>query len=252
MWDGIRRTRIAKARREQQQHTTYQRAEVSLQQHHDQHRALSAAPVNLDAIEHEEQLSLFTQDEQPAAVNDEFDIEVEYEETDIDADTGAMNNIDMMDTVTSELSDEQHPEFDPENVIALYVMAREGYYFTGQQVLQALLKSGCRYGKHHIFHRHVRLDGKGPVYFSIASAKQPGTFDIRNMHGEKTTGLCLFMSATNPQNTDMIFQLMREAARTLAEELHAHVCDEERKPLSYARIKKYNTRIKQLTEVAVA
>jgi len=127
-----------------------------------------------------------------------------------------------------------------QDLLVLYVLAPNGQFFLGYELLQALLAGGLRYGHKRIFHRHEDLSGKGEVLFSLASATEPGCFDIENMGAFACSGLCLFASlqALQPQ---LVWQTMLETARQLADDLGGAVYDAKRQLLtdtSIAQIEK--------------
>ncbi|MDO3385586.1 cell division protein ZipA [Gilvimarinus sp. SDUM040013] len=116
----------------------------------------------------------------------------------------------------------------PDEVIIINVMAREGTQFAGDQLLDVLLQCGMRYGEMNIFHRHAQDSGDGPVQFSLANMVQPGTFDLDGMDNFTTPGVSLFL--TLPMRSDSIkaFDNMRYTAQTVAETLSGELKDEQR------------------------
>lgn len=62
--------------------------------------------------------------------------------------------------------------------IILYVMAPKDQAYRGYELLQSLLAVGLRYGEMNIFHRHAEKSGRGPILFSLASAAEPGIFEL--------------------------------------------------------------------------
>lgn len=123
------------------------------------------------------------------------------------------------------------PVLDPIYAV-IHVMAREGARFDGPNVLQALLSMGLKHGKMSIFHRHEEAQGRGAVQFSVASAVEPGIFDLDTMGSFSTPGLTLFMSVPGPKAPLAAYDLMIETADKLADRLDGEVQDAQHQPLS--------------------
>ena len=68
----------------------------------------------------------------------------------------------------------------PQKIIAMRVNAVPPSHLDGARLKQALLAEGLEFGRYDIFHR-LHPDGR-PV-FSVASLREPGTFDRRG-HGD--------------------------------------------------------------------
>ena len=62
------------------------------------------------------------------------------------------------------------PTKKPDHFIVFYLMAPEEALYAGYELLQALLSAGLRFGKQHLFHRHVHKDGRGETLFHCAQA----------------------------------------------------------------------------------
>ncbi len=120
--------------------------------------------------------------------------------------------------------------------ILLHIMAQRGRHFAGYELLQALLSAGFRYGSMSIFHRHEGMNGKGKTLFSLASAVEPGTFDMASIGGFSCPGLILFMQVDKNKNSAAVFDLMLNTARQLADDLDGHLLDAQRKPLGAQKI----------------
>lgn len=128
-------------------------------------------------------------------------------------------------------SDEQ-----PMFLVTLHIKALSNRRLGGDELLQALVSSGCRYGDMDIFHRHEKASGHGGIMFSIASMVKPGTFDIDNMHEFSTPGVTLFFSAPSQFNPLVVYDLLLKTAYKLAKLLDAEILDDAREPLTNAKI----------------
>lgn len=125
----------------------------------------------------------------------------------------------------------EYDDVAPPDVIILHIFAKNNRRFVGYELLQAILACGFRFGDMDIFHRHQHANGRGKVLFSLASAVEPGTFDMNAMGGYTCLGLTLFMHPTEVKQAIAVFDLMLNTARELAKDLEGVVLDENRQPL---------------------
>lgn len=133
-------------------------------------------------------------------------------------------------------------------IIILHLMAAENQPFTGYELLQALLSTGLRFGHMNIFHRHQNMDGTGEILFSVASIKEPGTFEMSKMGGFKTPGLAMFLRAETTTDPLHAFDTMLNTAKQLIDDLGGAVLDENRQPLEEEKISDWRNQIQQLLE----
>jgi len=120
-----------------------------------------------------------------------------------------------------------------EHISALYVMAKEGQSFTGYELLQALLSAGLRYGEMSIFHRYQEPNIQKGILFSLASATEPGTFDMQNIGAFSCCGLTLFLrKLANEDEGLKHYEMMLRTARQLTEDLDGILMDHNRKPMA--------------------
>ncbi len=129
-------------------------------------------------------------------------------------------------------------------VLVLHVMAKDNKQFVGYELLQALLSQGLRFGHMDIFHRYHDTNGKGPVMFSLASAMEPGTFDMHNMGAHRSKGLTLFMQLSGNQTIDGDrFDMMYNSALNLASELDGRLFDNKRQPFNETTLVHYHSMV---------
>lgn len=134
-----------------------------------------------------------------------------------------------------------------EQLLVIHVMAQSEQSFMGYELLQALLTIGLRYGDMHIFHRYQSYKGSMRLLFSLASATEPGTFDLNNMGGFSCRGLSLFMNLNHLKyDAHEAFELMWETAQQLAYELGGDIYNDIRQPLGSEELAKYRQRIAAL------
>ncbi|MHB1271478.1 MAG: cell division protein ZipA [Rhodanobacter sp.] len=123
-----------------------------------------------------------------------------------------------------------------ERIVTLFVIAREGSFFHGPDMVVAAEKAGLEYGDMGIYHRLV--DGKrelGPI-FSVANMLKPGNFDLGRLDALRTPGVSFFMTLPAPLPALDAWDAMLPTAQRLAELLDGQVLDEERNALGRQRI----------------
>ncbi len=115
----------------------------------------------------------------------------------------------------------------PPEVLVLYVLAQQGSHFHGYELQQVLSNQDLQFGDMNIFHRYSADDISKPI-FSVASATEPGTFDIDHMGTVSCLGLCLMMPFNEQPQDKAIFTEMFDTAQLLADELYAEVYDHQK------------------------
>lgn len=128
-------------------------------------------------------------------------------------------------------------------LIVLYVLANPEEPFVGYELLQTLLSAGLRYGEMSIFHYYQQTpSGQGDSLFSVASAVEPGVFDLANVGAIVCPGLTLFMSPQIESSVNA-FETMLDTAYQLADDLNGVLCDAQRIPLTETKITEYRNKI---------
>jgi cell division protein ZipA len=84
-----------------------------------------------------------------------------------------------------------------------------------------------------VFHR---LHAGGEPVFSLASLKEPGTFDPATMDGASYRGVAMFAILPGPLPAAQAFDVLVEAAGALASRLGGLLQDERGAALSMARL----------------
>jgi cell division protein ZipA len=132
-------------------------------------------------------------------------------------------------------SPSKEPERKPaaQKIVAVRVVAAAGAHFAGTRLLDALTADGFTFGRYQIFHR---LDDAGRPLVSLASLKEPGTFDPEAMPGAQFRGIALFTVMPGPLSGVRAFDELIVTARALAATLGGQLQDERGSPLSLARI----------------
>jgi cell division protein ZipA len=126
-------------------------------------------------------------------------------------------------------------------------MANKGEKVAGQQLLDAVLSAGLRYGAMKIFHRHLSDDGSGPVLFSMANLVNPGTFDLNTMSDLEVPGVTLFMALDDIEDPVDALNIMIEAVDSIVGDLKLNVMDESRSSMTRNTIDHYRQRARDVS-----
>lgn len=121
-----------------------------------------------------------------------------------------------------------------QKIVTLRLVARNRGNFKGDDLVLSLRGIGMRHGKFGIFHR---LDGddEDATIFSAASLVEPGSFDLANIREQQIPGISLFLVLPGPVDGAEAFDMMMEAARTVAQALDGELLDESGSNLSIQR-----------------
>ena len=123
----------------------------------------------------------------------------------------------------------------PQKILAIRVTASAPARFDGAELLKALRSEGLGFGRYDIFHR-LHDDGR-PIY-SVASLREPGTFDIESMPTTYFPGIAMFAVLPGPVSAAEAFDEMIFAARAFATHLNGSLADERGAPLTALRVGK--------------
>lgn len=108
----------------------------------------------------------------------------------------------------------------------LHVLAKKHQFISGYLLLQELLAADLRYGAKKIFHRFEQTNGHGNILFSVASATEPGIFDLQYMANQQFSGITLFMDCSALADPAQAKTLMFETAVRLADALGCRLMDQ--------------------------
>ena len=122
----------------------------------------------------------------------------------------------------------------PQKIVTLRLVTRDRGFFKGDDLALSLRGIGMRHGKFGIFHRYDGNDDEKTI-FSAASLVEPGSFDMANIKDQEIPGISLFLILPGPIDAAEAFDMMMEAARTLAQGLNAELLDESGSNLSIQR-----------------
>jgi cell division protein ZipA len=130
------------------------------------------------------------------------------------------------------------------DIIVLSIMSRYPGTFFGRNLLEAFQEVYLYYGDRQIFHRYENQDGTGQKIFSVASAVEPGYFDLSKMDSYKTPGLTLFFALSRPNQSIAAFEQMLRTAKLLAMRLDGELQDDRRRSLTVQMIEQYRERVR--------
>lgn len=120
-----------------------------------------------------------------------------------------------------------------EKIIVLNILPREPEKrFHGNDLLDVFDRAGLEYGRFDVFHR-MKDTANGPQsVFVVASATEPGSFDVTEMADQNFKGISMFMVLPGPVRGVDGFADMLATARRIAQQLDADVKDRNRSTLT--------------------
>jgi cell division protein ZipA len=121
----------------------------------------------------------------------------------------------------------------PQKIVALRITAPAATPFEGRALREAVAAERLEFGRYQVFHR---LHASGEPVFSLASLKEPGTFDPATMDGGNYRGVALFTVLPGPLPPAQAFDALVEAAGSLAGRLGGLLQDDRGASLSMARL----------------
>ena len=175
------------------------------------------------------------------------------------ADSGEETNVE--DTTVVSFEPEAHPQhvsaetkvsdssggvvepIQPAEIVVINVMARDGYTFSGDDLLQVLINAGLKFGEMNIFHKRLGNDSKSLLVFSVANILNPGTFDLNNLDSFSTLGISLFLALPTAINNMDAFEQMLAVAQQVGSTLDGELKDDHRNVMTAQTIQHYRQRI---------
>lgn len=130
-----------------------------------------------------------------------------------------------------------------EDLIVINIIAKNDGYFASYDLLQAISATGMQYGAMNIFHYYEQsIHGKISL-FNLASATEPGEFDLNHIGDLTCKGLTLFMNIRQVPDAFEAFELMLGTAEQLADDLEGDLYTAHRAPWSDEIMLQYHKRI---------
>lgn len=120
-----------------------------------------------------------------------------------------------------------------QRIVALRVVAPLPSRFEGSLLHEAVLAEHFEFGRYQIFHR---IDRSGRPVLSLASLREPGTFDPATMAGAAYAGVAIFAVLPGPLSAREAFEELLATARALASRLGGQMQDERGVPLTAQRV----------------
>lgn len=109
-----------------------------------------------------------------------------------------------------------------DEIICINVLAKEGQ-FVSYDLLQAITATGMQYGAMNIFHYYESTPQGTVTLFSLASATEPGDFDLNHIGDFVCAGLILFMKIHQVPDAEEVFEIMLDTAEQLADDLQGEL-----------------------------
>ena len=135
------------------------------------------------------------------------------------------------------------PEHFAEDFLIIHVIAKNGGYFASYDLLQVISTTGMQYGPMNIFHYYDEASSGKVSLFNLASATEPGEFDLDHMGDFSCAGLTLFMNMRQVPDPMEAFEIMLVTAEQLAEDLEGDLCAAHRIPWNEEIMKYYQDKI---------
>jgi cell division protein ZipA len=133
-----------------------------------------------------------------------------------------------------------------EDLVVVHIKAMPGKTFVGYGLQQALASAGLQFGEMSIFHFYEEMTSRQTILFSVASAVEPGIFDLQRMGGFSTPGLSLFMTIANCADPLTTLNQLLETAHQLADDLGGQLYDQHHKLFTDKTIAEYRNRVQEM------
>ena len=128
-----------------------------------------------------------------------------------------------------------------DELVMVNVLAPKGQPFVGGGLVEALRARGLRYGEMNIFHRIDPMT-KSTLY-SVVNVVEPGTFDMSDLDGFRSPGVCFFMQLPGPEQPMEAFEDMLNVARDVSLRTGGSLLDENRSVMTGQTVEHYRQRI---------
>lgn len=128
------------------------------------------------------------------------------------------------------------------DLIVFYIMPKSDATINGRILKDTLLRANLEFSNMQIFNYYANEENFKDLQFCIASAFEPGTFDLLKMTGIDYQGLCCFMSAKH-RFASTAYNNMLQILDKIAKALDAVLCDDQRNPCGNSYIKQCQQRI---------
>jgi cell division protein ZipA len=120
-----------------------------------------------------------------------------------------------------------------QKIAAIRLLATSPDQIAGGELRAALEGEGLLYGRYSIYHRQ-RADGR--MLYSVASLREPGSFELEKMAAQRYPGLSVFAVFPGTAPAPDVFDDMLALARRLAERLGCVLQDDRGGSLTPQRV----------------
>jgi cell division protein ZipA len=119
-------------------------------------------------------------------------------------------------------------------IVTVRLVSRDGGGFSSERLVLAMREEDLRHGEFGIFHR-ADPDSEERFLFSVASLREPGSFDLTKLKTERYPGVSFFMMLPGPAHGLDVFDEMLRTARQLAQKMDGELLDDQGSTLSVQR-----------------
>lgn len=137
------------------------------------------------------------------------------------------------------------------DVLILFLMSAEDATFQGYEMLQSFSTHSLHYSKQKVFQRYENEDGSGGVWFFVASATEPGTFNLLDLGKLSCSGIAMFLDLKNCNNPLAAFECFILTAGLLREDLGGMLCNEKQIEITDRLVEQWREGIKDLAAEAI-
>jgi len=141
----------------------------------------------------------------------------------------------------TEAPEETDQVSDVDELIIINVFGLNKSVFQGSDLVEVFMRNGMKYGFMSIFHRMEPMTKS--IQFSVASALEPGCFELSEIDTYQTPGVSLFLRLPGPQNAIRSFEDMLTVARDIARTLGGDLRDESMSVMTAQTIEHCRLRI---------
>jgi len=149
-----------------------------------------------------------------------------------------------LDSIGTVQESRDYHELTNDDLMVVHVLAKSDHGFQGHELLQVMLMCGLRYGEMQIFHCYEDMNEEDSVLFSVASATEPGTFNLDTIASMSCKGLILFLNLCDCKKPYKALSKMLSVAEQLAEELDGDAMDDQFKLLTDEVSREYKHRMR--------
>ena len=154
----------------------------------------------------------------------------------------------------ADLSQEEEQESESKNskplmqdmmkdLLVISVMAKPGEQFASYDLLQAITSAGLQFGDMNLFHYYSYIDPTNAPLFSLASATEPGEFNMDRIGDFTCIGLSLFTNLRDQNDPLFAYEVMLKTAEQLADDLHGLMCAGQKTPWSAEMEERYKQKV---------